>query len=78
VADEAARREVHLASVVTLSSAGGEETYQVVTSVEAEPLDGRISDESPLGSALLGHVAGEVVRWRSPGGANAALITKVA
>lgn len=76
--EEVVRREVQLRSVVTLSSAGGEEKYQVVRSVEAEPLDGRISDESPLGSALLGHVAGDVVRWRSPGGANAALITSVA
>jgi transcription elongation factor GreA len=69
---------VRLSSRVTLSSSGGLETYQVVPAGEAEPLMGRISEASPLGRALLGHLSGDVVRWRSPGGANAALITNVA
>lgn len=69
---------VHLGSTVTLSLNGNQETYQVVGSVESDPLEGRISEDSPLGRALLGHVAGELVRWTSPGGRNAARITKVA
>lgn len=80
VADEppVAAGRVHLGSTVTLSLNGDQETYQVVGSVESDPLEGRISEDSPLGRALLGHVAGELVRWTSPGGTNAARITKVA
>ncbi len=69
---------VHLGFIVTLSPNGDEETYQVVGSVEADPLEGRISEDSPLGRALLGHVAGELIKWTSPAGVNAARLTKVA
>ena len=34
-------------------------TYTVVGPTEANPLDGKISNESPIGKALLGHKAGE-------------------
>lgn len=73
-----ARGHVHLGSVVTLSLDGDQETYQVVGSVEADALEGRISEDSPLGRALLGHASGELVKWTSPGGANSARITRVA
>jgi len=68
---------VHLGSVVTLSIGAHCETYQLVGSVEADPFKGRISEESPLGRALLGHTAGDHVRWRSPGGVHRARITTV-
>ncbi len=45
-----------------------EDVYQVVGSAEADPLEGRISDESPIGMALLGHVAGETVVAEAPQG----------
>ena len=38
-----------------------EETYQVVGSQEADPMNGRISEESPFGKALLGKRIGETV-----------------
>ncbi|MBN2006168.1 MAG: transcription elongation factor GreA [Anaerolineae bacterium] len=44
------------------------ETYHVVGSTEANPADGKISHESPLGSALLGHKVGEKVMVEAPAG----------
>ena len=45
-----------------------EETYQVVGSQEADPMNGRISEESPFGKALLGKAAGEDVVVDAPAG----------
>ena len=42
--------------------------YRIVGSVEANPNEGRISDESPVGRSLLGHRAGEEVEAQTPGG----------
>ena len=44
------------------------ETYTIVGSAEANPGAGRISNESPLGKALMGHKAGDRVAYDSPGG----------
>ncbi len=54
---------VGLGSRVTVSAEDNDrpETYLVVGSAEADPLQGRISAESPLGKALLGHKAGDEV-----------------
>ena len=43
--------------------------YQIVGSKEANPLEDRISDESPVGKALLGCKVGDVVEVEAPGGA---------
>lgn len=45
-----------------------EEEYRIVGKVEADPSSGLISDESPLGSALLGHQKGDVVTIAAPAG----------
>ncbi len=42
--------------------------YQIVGSAEADPTSNRISNESPVGSALLGHKAGDTVEIEVPGG----------
>ena len=42
--------------------------YQVVGSAEADPRSGKISDESPVGKALLGAKVGDVVEAEAPGG----------
>lgn len=42
--------------------------YLIVGSTEADPMKGKISDESPVGSALLGHKVGEVVSVEAPMG----------
>ena len=45
-----------------------EETYQIVTTTEADPINNKISKESPVGSALMGHKVGETVSVESPAG----------
>ncbi len=45
-----------------------EETYQIVTTTEADPVNNKISKESPVGSALMGHKVGETVSVESPAG----------
>ena len=42
--------------------------YQIVGSQEANPMSGRISDESPIGRGLLGHGVGETVTIDAPAG----------
>ena len=44
------------------------ETYEIVGSQEADPMNGRISEESPFGKALLGHKVGEEVIVEAPAG----------
>lgn len=45
-----------------------EETYTIVGSREANPREGRISDDSPLGQGLSGHKAGDIVSVMAPVG----------
>ena len=47
---------------------GEEAEYLIVGSTEADPMKGKISDESPLGSALLGHKIGEIIVVEAPMG----------
>lgn len=47
---------------------GAEEQFRIVGSAEADPLGGKISNLSPLGSALMGRKAGEVVKYSAPNG----------
>ena len=47
---------------------GDEDEYRVVGSTEADSLSGKISDESPIGKALLGKKIGDVVTVEAPGG----------
>jgi transcription elongation factor GreA len=67
---ENARRDVVcLGCRVTISEDGSQpETYQIVGRTEADPANGRISNESPLGKALLGRRTGEEVTVQSPDG----------
>ena len=44
------------------------ETYQVVGAREADPRNGRISNESPIGSAIMEHKVGDIVEADTPGG----------
>ncbi len=47
---------------------GREDTYKIVGSTEAAPLKKRISDESPVGKAMLGHRVGDIVDVEAPAG----------
>ena len=44
------------------------ETFYLVGATEADPRNGKISNESPFGKALLGHKVGDVVEAETPGG----------
>ena len=60
---------VILGSRVTVVEDGFDpETYTIVGSAEANPGDGRISNESPLGKALIGRKEGDLVAFETPGG----------
>jgi transcription elongation factor GreA len=56
--------KVHLGSTVTLED-GDTKKFQVVGTVEADPLNGKISDESPIGKALLGKKVGDEVEIKT-------------
>jgi transcription elongation factor GreA len=60
---------VILGSRVTVVEDGFDpESYTIVGSAEANPGDGRISNESPLGKALIGRKVGDMVTFKTPGG----------
>jgi transcription elongation factor GreA len=62
--------QVSLGSTVTVLDAdGAEETYTIVGSPEARPTEGRISNESPVGKALMGKRVGEKAMVKVPSGA---------
>jgi transcription elongation factor GreA len=71
------RGVVAVGAEVNVSSEEGEERYSIVGAAEADPLNGRISNESPLGRALLGHKAGDEVEWTSPIGTSRVKILSV-
>lgn len=59
--------KVTLGSVVKLKSAAGKtKEFQVVGTVEADPLNGKISDESPIGQALMGKKEGDQLEIKTP------------
>lgn len=57
---------VQLGSTVKLKGDKGSKEFQVVGTVEADPLSGKISDESPIGQALLGKKVGDAVEIKTP------------
>ena len=64
---------------VKMLSAGGEErTFQIVGSAEANPYENRISNESPVGKALIGAHVGDTVVAQTPGGARRLRIVNIA
>lgn len=71
--------KVQLGSTVTLKgSAGKTKTFKVVGTVEADPLNGKISDESPIGKALIGKKLGEDVQIVTPVDTSSYTITEIA
>jgi transcription elongation factor GreA len=70
---------VGIGSFVTVMERGDDddEVYQIVGSAEADPTRGRISNESPVGRALLGKRVGEEVQVKIPDGVRHLRITEI-
>ena len=59
---------VEVGSHVTIEQDGERDQYVIVGSAEAAPAEGKISNESPVGRALMGHKPGETVKMSVPAG----------
>jgi transcription elongation factor GreA len=67
IKDPKSNGKVVLGSTVKLKTEDGKtKEFQVVGTVEADPLNGKISDESPIGRALMGKKEGEAVEIKTP------------
>ena len=78
--EEAAQgsKEIRIGSTVSLKTKDNKRRkYQVVGAAETNPAEGRISDESPLGQALLGKKRGDKVKIEAPGGVVEMTITSI-
>jgi len=64
-------------TVVLVNAAGKKVEYSIVGSVEADPLEGKISDESPIGQALLGKKVNDKVTIKTPGGEVSYTVTEL-
>jgi transcription elongation factor GreA len=72
------RETVDIGSHVTIrEDEFDEETYHIVGPKEADPVNARISHESPIGRALLGHRVGETVTAETPNGSIRFTIVKI-
>jgi transcription elongation factor GreA len=68
-ADTISRDTVQVGTRVTIQEGDEEpETYQMVGASEADPRNGRISNESPIGQALFGKKVGEIAIAQTPAG----------
>jgi transcription elongation factor GreA len=69
---------VAIGSSVTIEYDDGEvEEYKIVGSLEADPFENKISDESPIGKAVIGHKKNETVQVESPNGSYPVIIKNV-
>lgn len=69
---------VAIGSVVTIEYDDGEvDEYKIVGSLEADPFENKISNESPIGKAVIGHKKNETVQVESPNGAYPVVIKEV-
>lgn len=70
---------VHVGSKIKVHDCEFDEDaeYQIIGSNEADPFEGRLSDESPVGAALLGHKAGDTVEVETPDGINKFIILEI-
>ena len=78
VEQRAARGVVSIGSRVVVDIDGERRRYTVVGSDEADPLGGLISNQSPLGAALLGRRRGDEVEWLAPDGRERGRVVQVA
>ncbi len=67
---ELSNEHIHIGSKVRVYDYDFEEEadYQLIGSDEADPFNGKLSDESPVGAALIGHQVGDIVEVDTPDG----------
>lgn len=77
--DQGDHREVRVGSSVTIryDDGGDEETWMIVGAAEASPRNGKISNESPIGSALLGKKPRQKLTVETPNGPTKFTIVKI-
>ncbi len=68
---------IQVGSTVTIEEDGEPATYTIVGAAEANPREGKISNESPIGKAIIGHKVGETLQVEAPGGHFKVKILKV-
>ena len=69
--DKSGQNTVQIGTTVTVQNItenDGPETYTIVGSTEADPIESKISNESPIGSAILGKTKGDTVKVKVPAG----------
>jgi transcription elongation factor GreA len=78
-ADELNTDEVRLGKTVTFKELpdGDEETYTIVGSAEANPIEGLISNDSPIAKGLIGRSKGDQVKIITPGGEMSVTILEI-
>ncbi len=69
VVEEKKGGKIGLGSKFKVKSGGQERSFEIVGESEANPMEGKISNASPLGNAFLGHSVGESVQVTVPSGA---------
>lgn len=76
---EADTSSVSLGRTVTFTELpeGDEETYTIVGSAEADPFEGKISNDSPIAKSLIGRQVGDEVTVQTPGGEMLVKIVKI-
>lgn len=77
--NEANTDEVQLGKTVTFKELpnGDEETYTIVGSAEANPIEGLISNDSPIAKGLIGRSKGDEVKIVTPGGEMSVVIVEI-
>lgn len=70
--------QINVGCTVEIQDAKGKTRYELVGSDEADPLAGRISVESPIGSALVGRKKGETIQVKTPAGVTSCKILSIA
>ncbi len=78
VSSKAGSSTVQMGSHVTIDMGGKHLTYTIVGAMEGDPSGGKLSVESPVAAALIGHKEGDSVTVNTPGGQASYTISKVA
>ncbi|MDP3997212.1 MAG: transcription elongation factor GreA [Candidatus Andersenbacteria bacterium] len=69
--------EVSLGNTVVVAWNGSKKEYRLVGSNEADPMQGKISNESPIGKALLGKTSGQEVEIPTPSGGKKCKVVEI-